>query len=297
MNKYTKFVPLFAGLLLFPGTQLYAIDGTNTTNLVGTKDMDFDSLSSAKLQKMYLLDDTKIFAANSVVSSVLETQLRGTQVSIMSVEGQMCKVLSQNGKIGYVDIDELTSQPEYIFIPENIIMYGTTDTVFKTLPSDKGEDVSTAELNQEIQLTGSNEEKYWRVSVDGTTYYVDHETLNTQKTFVPTQTVDYSTSISWDGSKLNPSNGSIIGPSGKETYYNLNMNGVVSIMRGMGNNDEYWVREDGVKMLGDYVMVAASLDIRPRGSLVNTSLGMGIVCDTGGFAYGNPTQIDIAVAW
>ena len=41
------------------------------------------------------------------------------------------------------------------------------------------------------------------------------------------------------------------GPNGKETYYNLNMSGVVDIMRGMGNNDNYWVREDGVKMLGD----------------------------------------------
>ncbi len=28
------------------------------------------------------------------------------------------------------------------------------------------------------------------------------------------------------------------------------MSGVVDIMRGMGNNDNYWVREDGAKMLG-----------------------------------------------
>lgn len=75
------------------------------------------------------------------------------------------------------------------------------------------------------------------------------------------------------------------------------MEGVVSIMRSMGNNDPYWVREDGAKMLGDYVMVAAHLDIRPRGTIVETSLGKGIVCDTGGFAAGNPTQLDIATAW
>lgn len=101
----------------------------------------------------------------------------------------------------------------------------------------------------------------------------------------------------YNGNVLTKSKGTIIGPSGKETYYNLDMSGVVSIMRGMGNTDEYWVREDGVKMLGDYVMIAAALDIRPRGSLVETSLGMGIVCDTGGFAFSNPTQIDIAVTW
>lgn len=102
---------------------------------------------------------------------------------------------------------------------------------------------------------------------------------------------------SWNGSVLTPSAGVNYGPSGRETYYNLDMSGVISIMRGMGNNDNYWVRGDGAKMLGDYVMVAANLNTHPRGSLVETSLGIGIVCDTGGFAYGNATQLDIATSW
>jgi hypothetical protein len=104
-------------------------------------------------------------------------------------------------------------------------------------------------------------------------------------------------SLNWNGPVLSRSKGSVYGPSGKETYYNLNMNGVVRIMRGMGNTDEYWVREDGCKMLGDYIMVAANLNLHPRGSIVETSLGDGIVCDTGGFAKRNPTQIDIATTW
>lgn len=83
----------------------------------------------------------------------------------------------------------------------------------------------------------------------------------------------------------------------KETYYNLDMSGCVSIMRNMGNTDECWVREDGCKMLGNYIMCAANLDIHPRGSLVETSLGTAIVVDTGGFADSNPNQIDIAVNW
>lgn len=101
----------------------------------------------------------------------------------------------------------------------------------------------------------------------------------------------------WGGAVLNKSIGTITGPSGKETYYNLPMQGVISIMRGIGNTDEYWVRSDGVKMLGKYVMVAADLGIRPRGSLVETSLGMGIVCDTGSFTQNNRYQLDIAVDW
>lgn len=104
-------------------------------------------------------------------------------------------------------------------------------------------------------------------------------------------------STTWNGPVLTKSAGTIQGPSGKETYYNLPMNGVINIMRNMGNTDEYWVREDGVKMLGPYVIVAANLNLRPRGSLVETSLGMGIVCDTGGFAVNNQTQLDIATAW
>ena len=90
------------------------------------------------------------------------------------------------------------------------------------------------------------------------------------------------------------------GPSGKETYYNLDMSRVVSIMRSMGYSEEeypYWVRDDGVKMLGPYVMVAAELSTRPKGTILESSLGTAIVVDTGGFASGNPTQLDIATAW
>lgn len=105
---------------------------------------------------------------------------------------------------------------------------------------------------------------------------------------------------SYSGSKLSKSRGTIQGPSGKETYYNLNMSGVVSIMRRQGFSEAeypYNVRADGVKCLGPYVMVAAHLGKRPRGSKVQTSLGTGIVCDTGGFASSNPTQIDVATSW
>lgn len=90
------------------------------------------------------------------------------------------------------------------------------------------------------------------------------------------------------------------GPSGKETYYNLNMGGCVSIMRGLGYSEsEYpvWTDSRNVKYFGDYVMIAADLNTRPKGTLVETSLGTGIVVDTGGFAASNPTQIDIACNW
>lgn len=107
----------------------------------------------------------------------------------------------------------------------------------------------------------------------------------------PVSTAPAST---WDGPKLTRLAGVNQGPTGKETYYNLNMSGVVSIMRNMGNSDPYWVRDDGVKMLGDYVMVAADLQEHPRGSIVESSLGTSIVVDTGCL---EKDQLDIAVAW
>ena len=100
------------------------------------------------------------------------------------------------------------------------------------------------------------------------------------------------------GDCLTKSGGVYYGPSGKETYYNLNMNGVVSNAQNMGIEGEYWVREDGCKMYGDYVICAADLNVHPRGSLVESSLGTCIVLDTGGFTTnGSGVALDIAVDW
>ena len=120
------------------------------------------------------------------------------------------------------------------------------------------------------------------------------DTAQTTDTAAAAETPAATTTSTWDGPKLTRAGGVNQGPSGKETYYNLNMSGVVSIMRDMGNSDPYWVREDGVKMLGDYVMVAADLQEHPRGSIVESSLGTSIVVDTG---YLAKDQLDIAVAW
>ena len=95
--------------------------------------------------------------------------------------------------------------------------------------------------------------------------------------------------------------GTTLGPSGKETWYDLPMHKVLSDMANRGYSEltgyTYWIRDDGVKMLGPYVMVAANLQIRPKGTLVETSLGIGIVCDTGNFTVNCPNGIDIATDW
>ena len=96
---------------------------------------------------------------------------------------------------------------------------------------------------------------------------------------------------------LNKTNGVFEGPSGKETYYNLNMQRCIRLMEALGYNYKFWIREDGVKMYGNYVMCAADLSIRPKGTILQTSLGTGIVCDTGSFVNQNRYQLDIATSW
>lgn len=125
-------------------------------------------------------------------------------------------------------------------------------------------------------------------------------TVSTPTATTTTVSTTTTTKSSWTGDVLSKSKGVVNGPSGRETYYNLNMTGVINSMRRAGYSEAeypYWVREDGVKMLGNYVMVAANYNIRPKGSIIESSLGAAIVCDTGGFVKHHPTQIDVAVTW
>lgn len=86
--------------------------------------------------------------------------------------------------------------------------------------------------------------------------------------------------------------GVFYGPSGKETFYNLNMSRCIDIMRGLGYDYEYWIRDDGVKMFGDYVMIAVNTGIYPKGNIVETSLGTAIVVD-----HCPSGNIDVCVNW
>ena len=102
--------------------------------------------------------------------------------------------------------------------------------------------------------------------------------------------------FTWDGPVLNSFDGIVSSdqtPSGyKETYYNLEMKYVIENMRNLGYSEEdypYWIRDDGVKMFGDYVCVAL---IAEKGEIVPTTRGMGMVVD-----YCPEGTLDVAVTW
>ena len=82
----------------------------------------------------------------------------------------------------------------------------------------------------------------------------------------------------------------------KETWYNLRMNKVVERTdNALGVTGLYWEREDGVKMYGPWVIVAADWSVHPHYSFVETSLGTGIVLDA--HTTDDSELIDIATNW
>ena len=101
----------------------------------------------------------------------------------------------------------------------------------------------------------------------------------------------------WTGSVLTRAGGVNYGPSGKETYYNLPMGGVVRTMRNLGYDEvryPYWTREDGMRMIGGFIMAAADLRHYPRGSVVESSRGWTLICDTGYLGW---DHLDLACNW
>ncbi len=120
--------------------------------------------------------------------------------------------------------------------------------------------------------------------------------------------VTFVTNKEWDGTILNSELGVLEnGPGGTyETYYDadvicpVGMDNCVRYMRDLGFDEEtypYYLREDGVRMFGDYVMVAADTNVLPKGTVIDTSLGMGMVVDHCENSETNHRQVDIAVNW
>lgn len=215
--------------------------------------------------------------------------------------------LAQNAEVAVEEtVEEEKKEPDLNLVkfksPKVFYISAKSGLNVRSVPSAKKKStiVDALPYNHKVKVTGKVKgTKFYYIQTDSDIVYISSKYLSKKKLpeLKKSSTQLQSISTNWSGARLTRSAGTITGPSGKETYYNLPMQGVVSIMRGIGNNDTYWVRSDGVKMLGNYVMVAADLSIRPRGSHVPTSLGMGVVCDTGTFIYSNRTQLDIAVAW
>lgn len=178
-------------------------------------------------------------------------------------------------------------------------LFVTDKANVRVMPTKESEVLTKLDKGDKVTVTGETK-KWYRIKYKDADAFISKDLCQEKKPVeVKASIKKDSGSIpsGWNGKKLTKQAGTIMGPSGKETFYNLNMSGIVSRLHRMGYSGEYWVRDDGVKMFGNYILVAASFDIRPIGTILPTSLGMGIVADTGGFATHNKYQLDIATTW
>ncbi len=193
------------------------------------------------------------------------------------------------------DHDKMYSKVASLKVRSSVSTIDDSNVICKISYSDMVEVLGRSTYDKEWSYVKVNNKKQGFVS----SKYLSKtkvELKQHKKANAPTthDSVDYT----WNGEVLNRRNGHVFGPNGWETYYNLDMSGVIAIMRRMGYNYNYWVRNDGVKMYGNYVMVAARIDENhPRGRIVQTTLGTGMVCDTGEFVYTTNNTFDIAVTW
>ena len=183
-------------------------------------------------------------------------------------------------------------------------LYVNNQANVRVMPTTESEVLTKLNKGDNIKVTGETK-KWYRIEYKDADAFISKDLCQAtkpqeskpQETKASSKKDNSSIPTEWSGKRLTKQAGTVQGPSGKETYYNLNMSGVVSRLHRMGYSGEYWVRDDGVKMFGNYILVAASFDIRPIGTILPTSLGMGIVADTGGFARYNKYQLDIATNW
>lgn len=171
----------------------------------------------------------------------------------------------------------------------NNVGYTITNVNVREAPTLDGEIFSLCVYGTEIEYADYDDE--WIVIE-----YNDEYAYMARDYISDTEPPSYEV-YEYDGQKLTASLGTITGPSGKETYYNLPMGLCIKYMQDLGFNYEYWVRNDGCKMYGNYIMVAADTTIRPKGTILKTSLGLGMVCDHCEAAEITYGQIDLAVTW
>lgn len=207
--------------------------------------------------------------------------------------------------ISYPDYSYLIEEDTSEETQETFLMYVDGNSVYyRSQPIiDETTQIGTLDSGQEVEVIDAGSQ-WCKCVIDDEIVYIYAELLSEECTAEDviqvnsdTDSYEVSTLIYDSEVPLSASLGRISGPSGEETYYNLNMKKCVERLHDLGYEGEYWIRKDGVKMFGDYVMVAANFDIRPLGTIVETSLGLGLVADTGDFVEENPTQIDVAVTW
>ena len=194
-------------------------------------------------------------------------------------------ILQENSNSTKINIQEKVVEEVALEEYEFVRGWTTTNVNVRLEPDINSEILEIYFLNTEISYVDYNDE--WIMIP----YENDYAYIS--KKYISNKCYNY------EGEKLTQTKGVNYNLYGtKETYYNLPMGGVVRYMKDLGIDYEYWVRSDGVKMYGDYVIVATDTFHYPKGTIIETSLGLGMVCDhCESAAMSSGLWIDIAVTW
>ena len=186
----------------------------------------------------------------------------------------------------------------------------------KSAVKNKSNVVNKDNINENVEEITVSENEY--ISVIDSKEFPDELILDYKYGVISKEndcSLEYSDNVAtfaanneWDGTVLNSNIGVIEnGPSGEyETYYDADviseagMDNCVKYMRELGYDEEtypYYIREDGVRMFGDYVMVAANTNVLPKGSVLETTLGTAMVVDHCENSEKQAHLVDIAVNW
>ena len=238
---------------------------------------------------------TWLFYAIPLIVFVIATM---TLIALMaSEEHKRYQVLESNVQALRKSIDDLDKDIKEQFESVNV-------ELDKLKENDKAHTDQINGLNEMIELLKKdlqNKEKELKQKIDEVEQAKAEKKAREAEMLVASYPDPGYSEVSYtapSGSGLNTTSGINNFNGHTESYYNLNMDRVITQARNFGIEGEYWVNpENGVKMYGDYVICACNRDIYPLGSLVETSFGTGISLDTGAFVAWNPTNVDIATAW
>ncbi len=277
-KRVIKMIPATALVLFLSGLQIDArgnFSFGNTQAYTKSNETDFTELVDTDKQTMYLKSDANILSEESSVSSTIETDTKGTQVQLVSANGELCKVITPSGKIGYVNVSKLTSNVETIFNEIDETKYADGDIEIKQLPQAESTTISTKTTDDELHLIGTNDYDYYEVEADGMIGYVLKDQVKDEKTpVVVVSTEDYSSVYANFGSSGTLTKASGVNYYGgrRETYYSSNV--LYHYL-----TPTWTLDSEGFYRNGEYYVVAAS-DM-PQGTTFSCSKGACIVLDTG----------------
>lgn len=277
-KRFITMLPVAAAVLFLSGLNVDASGNfkfSNSQSYTNAVSADFTQLVDTDKQTMYLTSEANILKDGTNVSSTIETDGKGTQVQLLSAEGELCKIITPSGKVGYVNVNKLTSSHEDIFNPVDEIKYADSDIEVKQLPQEESTTIFTKTTDDELHVVGTNDYAYYEVDFDGVKGYVLKEQVKDEKTPVPVvASVDYSALFASMGSSGSLTKASGVNYYGgrRETYYSSNV--LYHYLTPTWTLDSEGFYRDG----DNYVVAASDM---PQGTTFPCSKGTCIVLDTG----------------